>query len=391
MRHSSYINLFIIALIIFFTVSCSDGKLPSINIIKEGPIRWKNKESCKIIYTDGWTEDKLSAKIKCRGGYSSKYYKHSYSLELDNKFCIGNLPKDDDWILNANYIDKTLMRHKISYDLFREMNAKNVAARSAYVNVSLNDRYDGIYVAMEEINASMVGLDKGDPFAMLFKDPPIFYTEKLSYVQEPSNYYQQKYPKINSNNKTYYIEKFIDFLFNSNDNDFVKEVSSWVDIENVIDWHIILLFSNNGDGIMKNFYLYKLNEATPFRFAIWDYDYSFGRDGDNELNLMERELNCNRAILLERLSQIPETGYLPKLKKRWLELRDLNIISIDNFKTHIEQNDKVISKEIEKNFERWPIDGKWYFDNNNYEQELDLMLTFVKLRIAHLDEYFYSL
>ena len=33
---------------------------------------------------------------------------------------------------------------------------------------------------------------------------------------------------------------------------------------------IILLFTNNADGIMKNFYLYKLDKNTPFRFAIWD-------------------------------------------------------------------------------------------------------------------------
>ena len=391
MKHSSYINLFIIAFIIFLTASCSNGNLPSINIKKEGKIVWKNKESCKIIYTTGWTEDELPAKIKCRGGYSSRYYKHSYSLELENKFCIGNLPKDDDWILNANYIDKTFMRHKISYDLYREMNEKNVAAKSAYVSVSVNDKYVGLYVVMEEINASMVGLDKEDPFAMLFKDPPIFHKEKLSYVQDPSNYYQQKYPKINSSSKKYYIEKFKSFLFNSDDNDFVKEISNWVDIENVIDWHIILLFSNNGDGIMKNFYLYKLSEATPFRFAIWDYDSSYGRDGDNELNLMTTELDCNRSILLERLFQISETGYRLKLTKRWNELRDLNIISTENFKAHIDQNDKIISKEIEKNTEKWPIESKWYFDNNNYEQEIDLMLSFVKLRIDQLDEYFNSL
>ncbi len=49
----------------------------------------------------------------------------------------------------------------------------------------------------------------------------------------------------------------------------------------------MLLLSNNGDGVMKNFLLYKIDSNTPFRIALWDYDHSFGRDGDNELNLME--------------------------------------------------------------------------------------------------------
>ncbi len=376
---------------ILFTISCKREVLPSMNIITEGEIGWSVKEPCTIEYSDTENRSELLGRIKFRGGMSSKYYKHSFSLELENKYSFVNLPIDDDWILNANYIDKTFMRHKISYDLFCEMNTKNVAAKSSYINISINNIYEGLYVIMEEINGSMVGLNKSDTMAMVFKDPPVFIKQKLSFVQDSFNYYQQKYPKIYESDKTPYIEKFKNFLFNSNDSEFARDIFNWVDIENVIDWHIILLFSNNSDGILKNFFLYKLDKDTPFRFAIWDYDHSFGRDGDNEYNLMERELDCNKAILLERLSKIPEIEYLRKLKNRWFELRELNIISIKNFEAHIIQNDKIINKEVGKNFSKWPLDSKWYFDNNGYRQELDLMREFVKLRISYLDEYFNTL
>ncbi len=385
-----YIHIIIIVFIIF-TVSCKQKKFPSINIQKEGPIGWKIKESCKITYSDNQGEVESGAKIKCRGGMSSRYYKHSFSLELNNKLSLGNLPIDDDWILNANYIDKTFMRHKICYDLFRLMAKKNIASKSSYINVSINNNYQGLYLLVEEINASMIGLNKNDSLAMLFKDPPIFHQKRLPYVKDTLNYYQQKYPKIKNSDKTYYIKKFKDFLFNTTDLDFAKGVSYWVDIQNVVDWHIILLFSNNGDGIMKIFYLYKLNSQTPFRFAIWDYDHSFGRDGDNELNMAEKELNWDRAILLKRLSQIPETGYISKLKKRWKELRNFNIISLENFEEYINQNDKIINKVVDNNFIKWPIDNKWYYDDNNYQQEVDLMLRFVEQRVKELDGYINSL
>jgi hypothetical protein len=387
MSHIHTISIFLIIL----TTSCKQDRIPSINIRKEGAIGWGGKEPCKIIYSDHKREVESVASIKYRGGMSRKYHKHSFSLELDDKLSIGNLPRDDDWILNANYIDKTFMRHKISYDIFRQMSQKNIASKSSYINVSINEHEQGLYVLTEEINASMILLHKKDSLAMLFKDPPIFYSERLSYVQDSLNYYQQKYPKIQKNDKTYYIEKFKDFLFNSTDSLFVRDISKWVDIQNVIDWHIILLFSNNEDGIMKNFYLYKLDSQTPFRFAIWDYDHSFGRDGDNALNMAEKKLDWNRAILLKRLSQIAETGYLPKLKKRWHELRNLNIITLQNFKEHIDQNDKIINKVVDDNFAIWPCDSKWYFDNNNYQQEIDLMLQFVERRANELDEYITSL
>ena len=376
---------------ILFIFSCNQEKLPSINIKKEGVFRSDYKEPCKVIYSYADEIVEFSGRIKYRGGWSSKYKKHSFSLELENKFALANLPSDDDWILNANYIDKTFMRHKINYELFREMSERNIAAKSTFVNVKINDKYEGLYVLMEEINGSMVGLDKNDTMAMLFKDPPIFIKDKLSYIQDSLNYYQQKYPKINKIDKTYFIEKFKKFLFYSNDNDFARDISSWVDIDNVIDWHILLLFSNNSDGILKNFYLYKLNKDTPFRFAIWDYDHSYGRDCDNEYNLMDRELDCNRAVLLERLSNISDIKYLQRLKIRWFELREQNIISFNNFESHINKNDKIISQDVAENFKKWPIDSQWYYDSNNYQQELDLMLNYVTIRIKQLDEYFSAL
>lgn len=379
------------AFTLFFSASCRDNKIPTINIKKEGEIGWGEKEKCIIQYLDSENSDELMGNIKCRGGISSRYYKHSFSLELEKKYSLAKLPIDDDWIINANYIDKTFMRHKICYDIFKEMNSKNIASKCNYVNVNINDKYEGLYVLMEEINASMIGLNKNDTMAVLFKDPPIFREERLTYVQDSFNYYQQKFPKINQADKTYYIEEFKNFLFYANDDEFSKLVDSWVDISNIIDWHIILLFSNNDDGILKNFYLYKLDEITPFRIAIWDYDHSFGRDGDNEPNMMERELNCNRSILLKRLTEVSDIGYLNKLKNRWFELRMQNIISIENFEKHINHNDKMIYKEINKNFEKWALNSKWYYDDNGYIQELDLMRNFVKIRIDKLDAYFTNL
>ncbi len=375
MKPTKYILVAITTSLLF---SCKQEGLPSIEIRKEGTIGWVEKEACTIVYSDTKNTDELPGKIKCRGGMSSKYYKHSFSLELEEKYSFANLPNDDDWIINANYIDKTFMRHKISYDLFREMNAKNVASKSTYVNVKINDQYEGLYVLMEKVNAGMIGLNKRDTFAMLFKDPPVFGKKPLAYVKDSSNYYQQKFPKIDVSDKTYYIEEFKNFIFNSSDSAFAQNISNWVDIENVIDWHIILLFSNNSDGILKNFYLYKLDKNTPFRFAIWDYDHSFGRDGDNERNMMERELDCNISVLFERLSSISDTGYLPRLQKRWFELRENKTISIENFEKHIAENDNIIRNEVLKNISKWPTDSKWYYDDNNYIQELNLMRDFVK-------------
>lgn len=386
---SSLTKTFFFVSLVLLSVSCKVTTIHSINIVKEANISWESKEPCIVQYSGRKSSVDIPGMIKCRGGFSSKYLKHSYSLELNSKIRIGSLRKDDDFILNANYIDKTFMRHKICFDLFREMNPqKNLAAECAYANLSINGDFKGLYVVMEEINASLLKLDKSDTLAMLFKDPPVFEIGRLPVPQDSLNYYQQKYPKLNISDKTYYIEQFRDFLFNSGDTEFAHHIEEWVDIENVLDWHLMLLLSNNSDGIMKNFYLYKVDSKTPFRFAIWDYDHCFGRDGDNELNMMERELDCNRSVLLRRLMEIVETNYCERLKMRYLELRKRNIISTEHFSLMINRNDRIISKEVSKNSARWPVDDKWYYDDNEYSQELGVMLSYIKMRIARLDETF---
>ncbi|HOZ31211.1 MAG TPA: CotH kinase family protein, partial [Bacteroidales bacterium] len=90
-------------------------------------IRFDKKQKCLIIF-EGYSRFNIKkSTIKCRGGFSSKFFKHSYRIELNDKFSPYGLPKEDDWILNANYIDKTFMRHKLSYDIFRMMGENNLA------------------------------------------------------------------------------------------------------------------------------------------------------------------------------------------------------------------------------------------------------------------------
>ena len=70
-------------------------------ILFEDKIQWDKKSTCSIVYQNDGQLDSLSAKIKYRGGLSSRYDKHSYRLELDDPFPMGDLPIEDDWILNA--------------------------------------------------------------------------------------------------------------------------------------------------------------------------------------------------------------------------------------------------------------------------------------------------
>lgn len=161
------------------------------------------------------------------------------------------------------------------------------------------------------------------------------------------------------------------------------------DIDNIIDWHLLLLISNNSDGLLKNFYLYKVDNKTPFRIAPWDYDHSFGRDGDNQLNLDERPLNIERSILFKRL--LKRDWYKTKLKERWIDLNNLNLLSAGGLKQRVLSKQKMIKEQADRNFTKWSLDTSWYFDANDFDQEVYIMLAFIDLRHRRLSEYFDNL
>ncbi|MGB2278997.1 MAG: hypothetical protein ACPH16_03265, partial [Flavobacteriales bacterium] len=61
------------------------------------------------------------------------------------------------------------------------------------------------------------------------------------------------------------------------------------------------------------------------------------------------------------------------------------------FQKHINNNNDIIRNEVKRNFKKWPTNSKWYYDDNSYEQELDIMRKFISIRIKQLDDYFESL
>lgn len=328
-----------------------------------------------------------AGRIETRGGFSISFPKQSFEIDLEVDVSLAGLAADDDWILNANYIDKTFIRHVIAYDLFRAMNANNVAPQTKYVELSLNGNYNGLYVLMEKLDRSSLAIDKADPTAVIYKEPPLFH-EDLITPQDADNYYQQTYPKKKKQNKTRFITDIRDFILNSDSTSFEEKVGTIFDLDNIIDWHLLLLLTNNSDGILKNFYLYKVNAATPLRVAPWDYDHSWGRDGDNELNLI-KPLDLNRSTLFRRLLKIP--AYQWALKERWNELQALGLFTPASLKQRIAIYRQTLDEVVGKNFEKWPVDSPIYYDKNNFAAEMEIIERYIDLRHPQLLHYFENL
>ena len=329
-------------------------------------------------------------RIERRGGYSMSYAKHSYEVKLAEDAPIGGLPADDDWILNANYVDKTFLRHAFSYDLFRRMSPDNRAARYRFAPLTVNGDYQGLYVVMQKLDRSSLGVEKRGETTFIFKEPHVFRESYVGLVAEPGKtFHHQTFPKARKGDRAPALEHLRALILHADDTDFDRQLPELIDVANFTDWHLLLLLTNNQDGLLKNFYLYKPTDRSPVRVAPWDYDHSFGRDGDNERNLNERKLDANRNLLFRRLLARP--WYVASLKARWAELQSDGIFTTKTLISEISDLAERLRPLAHRNVTRWPVDAEAYYDANDFDAEIELMKAFVALRHAYLEGYFASL
>ncbi len=393
----SIITLIIIVTGIFYfyhIFQCNKDNLPKIYIyaIRSEPFRIKgirylsyvsNNIRIPHIYLD-------KVRIKARGGVSEDFPKHNFTIELSEKHPLAGLKSDDDWILAASFIDKSFIRNKLSYDLFRAFNKKNIAPQCQYIEVYKNFRYNGLYILMERMDRKRLGIAKSDTNACIFKEPAVFADPDIFATSNPyikGDIHHQKYPEFPASNKNYYMEKIRRFIKESPDSVFFSEskgIQTYFDIDNIIDWHILLLVTHNIDGVVKNFYLYKENSNAAFKIVPWDYDHSFGRDGDNEPH-SPGIVNVLRNYMIKRLMSTP--GYRIKLKQRFGELVKSGILTPDNIISMVDKDYKFLKKYAEKNEKKWPVNAKVFYDNSNFTQETESIKKWIPLQLNEVKNY----
>lgn len=388
---------FVFLLIYFFSLfNVNQQDLPRFHYLTIRKVPFKTKANRFVSYASSDPNvDHIYfeyGRMKTRGSSSEKFPKRSFTVEFKSKSKINGLEKDDDWILNASYIDKSFIRNKLSYDLFIKFNTENIAPKCSFIEVYRNLQYHGLYILTERMDRKRIGIDKGDLSGQIFKEPILFLDAKNPFMgNNPSvqgDLHHQKYPKLNLVNYTDTLEELRRFISYSPDsifNDLKNGIYQFFDIKNIIDWHILLLLTHNSNGVSTNFYLYKLNGSSKYSVVPWDYDDSFGRNATGKKEITGI-INLSNNLLLSRLLQDPI--YLKLLKTRYLELVASGIMTAEGINSMVDENYKLISPHISKNESLWGLESEYYFDNYDFEQEIDLIRNWIPIQLDSLNDYF---
>ena len=344
--------------------------LPVIELSTSQDISSEAKISCTVRWVPSPTgvdrtanTNLLNGKVRIHGASSQSYEKKSLALSLDSPTRWLGLKSGRQWVLNAAYVDCSLMRHKLSYDLFQSLSSEGFtrhASSSRFVELRLNGQYHGTYLLMERVEGSLLGFTpKGQPS----KVPAVLYKaidHDANFSNPGHSGYEQREPSPEDQEYWGPLDDLNQFVATATDADFTNAqsgISSRFDIDNAIDFHLLVLFTSNMDGFDKNFILARnaVTDAHPvprFFFVPWDYDATFGRNWEG--SPVEPTFWLSNHLFDSLLSH---EVFRRKYSDRWQALRRSQF-SVETVHRMIDDNARSVATTAGRNESRWtPIRG----------------------------------
>lgn len=371
--------------------------------------------------------------IEYRGSTSQDLFpKKPFGLELwvdstqkSRKVALLGMPEEADWVLNATYNDKTLMRDVLSYDLANRMG--RYATRTRYCELMLNNQYHGLYILMEKIKRDKNRVDvsslkttdnSGDDVTggyILKIDKTegsvsrSWRTNIINGLQTFTIPIQIEYPKIADITEAQfnYIKNYVtDFETSLLSTDFKNPKAKWrelVDLDSFIDYFLITEFTKNVDGYRLSTYFYKDKNSKGGKLKMgpaWDYNLAFGNayyhEGYvtsgwqykvNDLAIVAKDVNFLSPNWWGQF--VEDSTFRYRVANRWSILRK-NVLSTERINNWIDSTATVLQPAMVRNNNRWTgVLGKniWpnYYVGATYQDELNWMKEWIRQRGVWLD------
>lgn len=348
----------------------------------KGNIKIFNKQDGALNYLSDEPELISDINIKIRGNSSSNYPKLQYSIELikengekRNKKVLG-MPKESDWILNAPFADKSLIRNYLSYSVSGKI--MDYAPRAKFCEVFIvNDgensikekHYKGLYLMIEKIKIGDDRVDINERYKNADETSFIASKDRIKNDVNFNTYGKQtyiydngvvsRYPNekiITDGNIEYINRKISEFervlygeKFNNKQNGFRK----YIDENTFIDYYIINEFLQNTDAGVFSTYFYKDYGDKIKAGPVWDFNIAMGNNEVPGDYYIPSGFYMNQASWFDRL--LEDKLFVASLIGRYKILRK-TYLSDDYLIRKIDDAIKEIGPAKDRNFNVWPIE-----------------------------------
>ena len=408
-------------------------QLATINIVTDdgqditGDLNNQEYKGCAVTLTDGREgENFISARgqVRVRGNNTAEFPKKSFRLKFDTKINLLGLNDGAEcksWVLLACYKDVTFLRDAVAFELGRQTLAENgyYCSDFAYAEVSINGKYNGLYMVAEQQQVNKNRIDINEPeegytgtdigylveydgnaprtekkenyFRLTYNDYPLTCEDGTQFVPGQMMRFGFAYYTIKSDfysveqsnfimNYTENVFKIIyDALYNDKfttfNDDFTQIVDSEytnsrqtieavMNVDSLVDTVIMseVLCDNDIDfsSFFFTFDMSALGDKKLTFQAPWDFDSGLGMmRGLEELDKIFSANVCTNAMkALNPWTAImfKADWFKQELAKRWAQLAERGVF--DRLITLIDKVTETYEPYFARNYELWDNLGK---------------------------------
>lgn len=332
--------------------------------------------SISIVNTEEeYCMDSASAGIRGRGNSTWAFDKKPYRIKFDNKQSLfGSSYKQKSWTLLANYVDKSLSRNSIAYELGEHLDGIDFTSMHQFVEVFLNGEYRGVYILCDQIQT---GTGRVDIDEDLYDDGNTGYLIELDdrapmegilnqdYFTLGGHHYAIKTPDTEDEGydpAVYipfiqsYLQQCLDALNGSDWN----TINLLMDIDSFVDAYIVIELFSNPDCGFSSFYMHKDRNGKLFCGPLWDFDIGAGNNTEALGGIYEKEWNPDAPLYatynpwFEALFNHPQ---FRELVIHRLEGSKDTILSVIDYLNPVNEDGYYANygRSFERNFGRWTV------------------------------------
>ncbi len=224
-------------------------------------------------------------RVRYRGGTTRTLPKKNWKVKLNSTLQYA----DPDWgydnktlNINAQYSDPTLMRDKLCYDVFEDLNV--LTPRSRFVHLRVNDEFFGVYVQVEQPRKDWLTSFGVNPEGPLYEAK----NSNLEELGAAANYVGLFDKELKELEPYDDLASFVSAFNNWPAGSFNSQFTATIDAGNYLNYMVANTLISQGDHMFKNYLLY-LDRAGTGRWYIvpWDNDLTWGRQWSEELELFD--------------------------------------------------------------------------------------------------------
>lgn len=341
--------------------------------------------SLQFYGADGPETETVVMSIRGRGNSSFTAPKFSYRIKLQEKASLLEMPKDKDWLLVPNYMDKSLLRNFITAKMAAG-DSRSWTPRSQFVELYVNRVYQGVYQLSEKIEIAKSRLNLPEETYLMeidhkYKDEDVVVFSKSSVpfrVHSPKNPSDEALKKVENR-----LNDFESFLAKGNYN--FDSLEAWVDIDSYIRYYWIQELSKNVDGAFNTSVFFTWNGNGPIVMGpLWDFDIAFGAvNGSSPAGWLVRHKYWNADLFKNK-------KFGKKVREYWLSHRDDFAAVADSVTLYGQK----MALAARNNFLRWPILSETSMldfsleDYGSYEEAVGSLQRWIRARIKWIDEQY---